>query len=343
MRTFDYAGGKGATLEELRGHLEGRAREYVTAPLSSLAVDGDSGELVYGSLRAGMTPFAASKLAHRLSLPGSFLLRTPTDNAADNFNRFLPAAQGDAQLAVEHVGGSPVVVGVLPPRVSPVPLEQLVDHFEADGRNGLDDGGWRHDDHGLTVRFTSPSLVAQPKVGDLVRAGVDVTDYENDTGLLDVSGALYRLVCSNGAQVRSITFGGRLRKEAWRDPHAVIAAAASYFEEAVKGVGGFVAGLEETPNIPFVLPDEGAARIRAVRRADAVVSVPGSMAESVSEALRGEDPTVFGYYNALTRLGRDARDRTARARFEKAGFGALVARERVAAAVAPVGGDEEEE
>lgn len=340
MRLLDYRGGSGKTLEDLRTHISDRAREYLVCPISDLTVDGDSGELVRDNLRMMMTPFAASKLAHRVSLPGSFIKRAPNDLAAVNFNRFLPNAQGNVMLAIEHVENAPVVVGVLPPSANPIPLETLVEHFGNDTR-GLDDGGWHHDDGGLLMRFTSPKLVAQPKVGDIVRAAVDIHDFENDTGLIDVTGALYRLVCGNGATTKAVTFGGRLRKEAWREPHAVLAAAAGYFEETLNGVGGYVRGLEELPNMEFVVPDEGSRRQRVIRRANAVVGVPGPMLESVSEAFRAEEPTMFGFHNALTRLGRDAKDRTTRASFERAGFNVITKREHVMAAV--LAGQQQEE
>lgn len=342
MRTFGYKGDSGKTLEQLQASLVNRAREYYVTPISDLRVDGDSGELVWGHARMQMTPFAAGKLAHRVDLPGAFIQRAPTDIAATNFNRFLPGAQGNVKLAVEHIDNAPVVVGLLAENSNPVPLEALVDHFATVGKNGLDDGGWHIDDNGLMVRFTSPNLVAEPKVGDIVRAAVDIRDYENDTGLIDVNGALFRLACSNGAVVPIVSFGGRLRREQWREPHAVIGAAAGYFDEAIKGVGGFVVGINELPHMPLALPDGGRERSRALRAADAVVSIGRGYDESVSEAIRAEEDTVFGFYNAVTRLGRDAKDRSARQKFERAGFNAVVKRGFVRDAVLNAIGEEDE-
>lgn len=336
MQLHEYAGGTGKTLDELRNHLANREREYLSVPLSALAVDGDSGNLVYDNFSAPMTHFAADRLSHRVGLQGAFIKRIPTDLAAVNFNRFLPATQGNTQLAIEQIDGNPVIVGVLPEKVSPVPLETLVEHFGNTMPAGFEPAEWRHDDGGLQARFTTQNLVAQPKVGDIIRAGVDLHDFENDTGLLDVTGVMYRLVCGNGQTAPAITFGGKLRKEAWREPHAIVAAAAGYFDEAVKGVSEYIAGIEALPSIDIELPEDGRLREKAVKAAIKLVSITPAFSEAVSQAWRAEEQSAYGFYNSLTRLGRDSRDRTARRKFEKAGFLTVMHGREIAEAVAAV-------
>jgi hypothetical protein len=304
----------GTNLQDLVETISIRSREYIVAPLSDLEF-GEQGQLRHAGLEYGLTRLAAHRLGGKVGIPGSFIDKGPSDIIAWNFNQFLPNARGTVQLALE---GS-TVVGILPERARPVPLDILVECV-TDVEPRLDLARWDLVDQGLRMRFTSPALLVEPRVGDIVRAGVDVWDYENDGGSLGVSGALFRLVCSNGAVVPEVNFNGEIRREGWREPHAVVMAAVGYFQEAVQQANLFGQGLTDLTNHRFELPTDGDERSRVLRPAIRVVGIPGRFSESVANALVTEEQTAYGFYNAVTRLGRDAVAIEDRRRFERAGY-----------------------
>jgi hypothetical protein len=315
----------GTDIPSLVAALAGRERSYLTVPLSELRVE-DDGRVSCAGTTLGLTRLAAHRLGGRVGLPGRFIDAAPSDIIAWNFNWFLPTARGTVQLAVE----GDTVVGVLPERARPVPADLLVDEV-AHVQPHVDMAGWALDDRGLHLRFVSPDLASEPRVGDIVRAGVDLWDNENLDGSLAVNGALFRLACTNGAIVPEINFNRELRREMWREPHAVVMAAAGFFQETVEQVSGFGERLRGLTQLPLELPVDPDLRERVLRRpASRPLGIPRSLVPALADAVVAEEPTVYGLYNAVTRLGRDAAAPDVRRRLERAGYLTVIHAEAVA-------------
>lgn len=328
MKFADFKAMTGDDLDKLGDELSGRSREYLTCPLSELEMN-DRGQVVHNNFALTPTSLAAQRLGGKLGIPASYVVTAPTEIIAYNMNQFLPTARGNVQLAIEN-GNK--LVGVLPASARAVPADMLIDELSKQPK--LDLARWYLTERGIQIRFMSQSISVQPRVGDIVKAGVDVTDFWNDQGGLGVMGCLHRLSCTNGATVPAVTFASQLRREAWREPAALIMAATGYFNEAIRAVGSFAEGLKELTTKDLLLPVDGEGRDHVLRPTLRAVGLPSRYVESVATALPEEEPTLFGFYNAVTRLGRDAGASEQRPLFERAGFHTVVRREAVAAAFA---------
>lgn len=324
MQVIDYPSIGGDTLEELAKYADSRDRLHLTLPISNFLVDPETG--YFGDYP--MTIHAAKSLAHMLKIPPNFIERTPTENAAQNFNFFLPSASGNVQLAIEVVNGQEVVTGIMSESTTPVPLPLIVEELGSN-KHGLDLTSWSHDERGLMARFVSPRISVEPRVGDIVKAGVDFFNYENDNDALDIRGNLYRLACTNGATVQEVAYGRRLKKEGWKEPTQIVLAAVNYFGAVCMDVGNFASALQGLTDVAFDLPDDEDDQKKVIRKPLRVVGVSPRFDENVIDAMHTEENTFYGLYNALTRLGRDADGRDNRFIFERAGYRMVAKKDEV--------------
>ncbi len=322
---FPVLSGTG-TFEDLHKYYQNRNREEFVFPLSEWRVDSETGELTHNGLSMPMTKRASVSLARKLGIPAKYTQNTPNFNAAQNFNFYLPSASGNIKAIAEVVDGRPIVMGFTPPEFNPVPGDILVTELE-ERKHGLELGKWEIDETGFVARFTS-DLVAEPRVGDYVKSGVDVFNYENDGGI-DVKGAILRLTCTNGATVPEVAYGRYIKKELWRDPYAVVEIATGYFNDAVALVSEYTNNLKELTELPMELPQEGIEAKKVLRKPLHLLKVGPKFDLGVIDAMHTEEETVFGLYNALTRLGRDSNDREMKEMFETAGYRTIVYRDEV--------------
>lgn len=306
-----------ASFQALHSYFDKRDRHEWVLPVSELSIDPETGFLARGSDSFAMTAHAGRLLSKSMGVPANFIEREPNELAAEIFNFKLPTAPGNTKLIFEVIDDKPVVVGFLPPDIESVPMDLLIGELE-ESAHGLDLKGWAMDSQGLSARFISPSLVAEPKVGDLVYSGLDILNYENETKGLDVRGALFRLSCTNGAVIPEISYGRYIKKEKFKSAGAIVDAAVGYFRSTVFEVANFAESLKSLPDHAFELPEENA--VKFVRKPLHVLKVGPQYDESVVDAMHVEDDTVFGLYNAVTRLGRDSHSRDVKMMFEKAGY-----------------------
>ena len=300
----------------LQTYLAERDRDATVLPLSTLEVNND-GSLNVGGDNLFMTAFAVKNLAGLCKIPPRYMLTSPDENAMQNFNFFLPSQKGNIQVLTETIDGKKSVVGLVKDKAQRIPLEIVVEELEA-AKHGMNLQRWWIDEEGLTARYISPKFEVQPRVGDIVNAGVDFMDFENSDGGLDVRGAMFRLVCTNGAVVPEISFGRNIKKSDFKSPAVVMNTALGYFEETVRAVSQYTETLKDLTEKPLELPEENADKF--LQRPLRVLRVPVKYHEHVADAMVPEEPSFFGLYNAVTRLGRDSEARDVKFIFERAGF-----------------------
>ena len=303
--------------DDLKSYLTSRRRDVFTSPLSGLEINPESGKLNIVGASFPMTRHAVQTLASLVKIPPRYMITTPTENAASNFNFFLPSATGNVEVLLEDMGEGNVVVGFTKENKTPIPLDLVVEELESKS-HGLDLMQWRVDEAGLSARFISSKFAVEPRVGDMSYAGVDFMDFENDDGGLDVRGAIYRLACTNGTVVPEVAYGRYIRRENWKEPYAVMNAAMGYFEDTITNVASFADRLKSLTELPLELPEEKPEKFLASPLK--VLAVKAKYHESVVDALQPEEDTFYGMYNAVTRLGRDASERDVKFMFERAGF-----------------------
>lgn len=334
MKFTEFPSETGDTMEGLETYLGTRDEpQYIDVPLSSLRFS-EEGALEQNGARFPVTSVGVRGISRKLNgAPFYYLERAPTDIAVRNLNYFLPSADGNIRLVIEK----DVLVGAVPANYEPVKHGLLVDAL-ARIRDGFDLQGWRCDNDGLFMRFTSSEFSFEPQEGDILRAGVDVSNPDCDRGKgLDVTGAIFRMICSNGAVIPEVTFRRRLSGSGWRKPEELALHAVGYFEEACRETlqqSGAVSELVDIPIRTFDPTDERECR-RELKPAASLIRCPGSLTVSLAEALRTEDPSLFGFYNAVTRLGRDAAEPKLQRTLERCGFRVVERRGELAEMLAP--------
>ncbi len=319
----------GEALDDIFGALD--VRDTYTLPLSRLHVSGEDGRVDADiGEPLSLTETAARQLSAVLHIPPRFTLQSPNEMAAHALNFQL--ALHDENMTVITEGGR--IVGVVSARYEPANLQDILEELGVLTRgSGRSVSGWWRDGLGTGIRYLVDSEVTEPRVGDVVKAGVDLLIRENTNKGLGVQGVIHRLVCKNGATVReNARLTSHLQRENWRDQSSRVAAALDAFDAVVQQTRAFMDELPALTRDAIELPltDDDGERSRLVRGSLRVVGLPAVYTDSVSDALRAEEPSLFGYYNAVTRLGRDAVEPRVRARFERAGIRTITQRDALA-------------
>lgn len=321
MRLDAGSSATGTTFEEATTFMKARVRELIPASLSDLKVDHETGELIFGDLRWAMTSPAAYQLASKLGITPGYVLKISNDLAATNYNAFLDEAAGRIKLGIEDG----VVAAILKETTTLIDPEIVIEGSSSLEREEARLVKWSYTTgSGLILRSASDSLVLEPKVGDIVKAGVDVLAPWNDVGV-GVRGTLYRLWCSNGA-VSPVPFPIKksINSSDWKTASSRVFSAVRSADELLTTSFKIGENLREMTKMDLSVPDTSEDSLSYFRAGLRVlkpkkISNP-KLLETVAEEIAEEDPTMFGLYNALTRIGRDSKDPSRREFFEGAGF-----------------------
>lgn len=327
-----------ATIEPVTGKSLGEAYEaakaiqpeYVVVPRSELRLDESTARLKAGGRDLELTPLALAKLVRPSGLPARYLLQSPNDVAAYNFNYWAPRQRGNVQLAV--VGEK--CIGAMSENYRPIAhaevVARLVGYLEDAGGESLDFREYILRNEDLRLRFTVPGVApVEPRQGDIVKVGLDLVNIEAVKGYLDVQGCYYRLICSNGMVDRRVGFARRARSLDWQNQDAILDQAVGYFGEAAEqmvGYGRYLTVMTEAgcPGFAYSDDEETAADRKAwAREVLRLGRVPRRFIPDFLESLAVEERTYYGVYNSLSRLGRDSKDPGLRLKWEKAAAGLL--------------------
>lgn len=201
-------------------------RDYVadTRRVGFFEEGGKFGITIDGISEAEETPdsFGITKIAHeqigtRLGIPRKYYDRMAQDAPAllvDNVRHWL--IEEPAERMFRTLDGN--VRAVLSNRYRRLDNYDLMQHLlpELNAIDGLDFFVTALTPERLFIRATLPGLEADIRVGDTVRAGVEITNSEVGRGSLQVRPYLLRLVCLNGmvstVSLRKYHAGARIQE-----------------------------------------------------------------------------------------------------------------------------------
>lgn len=326
MRTATIEPTTGKSLEDAYAAAKALQPEYIVTPRSELRLDKATGHLRVNGHNLALTPLALTKLIRPTGLPARYLLQSPNDVAAYNFNYWAPRQRGNVQLAV--LGEQ--CIGAMSENYRPIShsrvIDQLAEYFTQTGRGAeLNFREYILRNEDLRLRFTVPGVKPiEPRQGDIVQVGLDLVNIEAVKGYLDISGCYYRLICTNGMVDRRVGFARRARSLDWQNHDAILEQAFGYFGEAAEemiGYGHYLPAMTGTacPNYAYLEDDDTADERKAwAREVLRLGRVPRRFIPDFLEALQAEERTFYGCYNALSRLGRDSKEPALRLKWEKA-------------------------
>jgi len=305
----------GEDYNSLYSLINSRVREEITIPISNLSIDENTGQL--NTYNLPLTSFSAKQLAKKVGIPPQFIINTTNEISAYNFNKLLPTASGNVILTIEQER----IVSIINENKNNIDPKTLVDKL-SDINSTYPLTKWNVSETGIKLRIISDSNIVTPKVNDIVKYGSEIMIRENSEVGLGIRGLLFRLICTNGAVANeNINARRDVRNIDWinQNERSIIAANAARDTCALMEEYGNTLPIMAQVSVPFseLLDDERNAFIKKLLRQS---SVPTSFVGSVSEALRSEENSLFGWYNALTRLGRDSSDLKIKETFERGGF-----------------------
>lgn len=313
----------GTDIDSVINHLNNRERTLLQVPLSELSINPENAALEFGDNSFAMTQHAAKQLAIKLKITPGYVLKISNDLAARNYNDFLQNASGNVQLVIEDGN---TIAGVLKEKTAPIDPALLIDVIQDRFRDGdLSVGRWWFNGEGITFRIDSEKFEFEAKVGDMVRAGVDIMIRENSEATLGMRGILFRLSCLNGAVAQeTVDLKRQIIKEGWRDQTSRLAIAAEAIDYNLNAISDLSNNLKKMATMELSLPSESKDRAAYIKEGLSGITPRNlsskGFSETISEATYQEDPTLFGIYNAITRIGRDSLDSRLKEVFERGGF-----------------------
>lgn len=332
MEVHAGPGGRGTGLDSAQEFVSGLDLTYrPPVSISTLTVDPITAEVrIPGDVSRPFTAGALQSLAKMSGLPPRYMVDAPNDTTAWNFNRALPNINGDVAFVTDDRTG--VIVSSLKPGVNPL---RVHDFMRLAPRDDFEIHDWTYDASGFTANWVSPrvNLSASPRIGDVVKAMVKVMLRDLEDRGPGVKGTLLRLVCTNGAtapensKARSV-----FQKESWLDSKARVDTITRSATIAIADLDQVIVGLSELPQLDVELPTGWPARQDYLKAPLKIIKLGKSEIEPVASALDDEESSLFGIYNAITRVGRDALVRNKKTKFENAGFELITKREAVIAA-----------
>jgi hypothetical protein len=275
-----------------------------------------------------------TQLSGKLGITPGYMRKIPNDLAAKNFNTFIENAQGTVQLAVE----GDAVTAVLKEKTLPIEPIDVIEEMES-RHNEYEVGTWFYDDFGFTIRALGVSIPTfEPRVGDIVRAGADLQILENTDLSISARGVMHRLICTNGATaVVPAELKRAIARASWREPLSRMQLAMAAMDDAMDRVIAIGKGLDRMTTMELDLPTDPDDRFTCLKSGMRELKpkriTNKDLVASIDDELRREEPTMYGLYNTLTRIGRDSRASDRRLTFENAGLGLAVEPELVFTAI----------
>ena len=325
MRLAESTVIQGTTTKELEVALT-REIEPVITPVSELSLTG-AGALRVDSREVYMTPYFARRLAGMSGIPSRYALESPGDISDVNFNYWLPKVPGSIKVIL--VNG--VAAGVVPADFTPLPLPRLVEELPLDK---FPLARFMYDGLGLELGLVTDRITVEPNKGDIVKVGLSLTASDLFKSRVEVEGLLYRLACLNGATVATPFMTRKYQRALWQTPDAVLRGLGEIFTQTVARVKEVAQNLKilKDTEVTFENQEEGEERLGNLLREG---RIPRRYATDLYLAFQPEEATAYGLYNAVTRMGRDARERAVRGKYELLGGRLVVETEDLIGLVVP--------
>ena len=305
MFVAEYPVNQGTSLEELK-HVLDRNVENLFIPLDKTQINSNGLIEIPSYDPFPMTETALHGLCSQIGVPTPYMKKSPNDVASENLNFWLKQTGKTAQIKIDNN----VIIAVLPEKRVPLSNSKVVSEIAEKGTVGLT--RYTFNERGLWLDYLTPDLALEPKVGDIIRVGVQVFNSDTTLNMLSVRGLLYRLWCLNGAVSEREGLGRFAQKIYWRNPESALREGIEVFDQ----ICGKLA--EYQPNFIRMQALEIDGNEERLRKILKYGKIPASYFEAVQEVLHKQnDESLYGFYNAITQLGRDAQDRSLAQKFEK--------------------------
>jgi hypothetical protein len=325
----------GRSLSELAREIErqGKTKKDYYAASPAIVMHGLPGgeragagevELELGSMgrRLGVTELAHEQIAGRLGIPRQYydrMLREAPGLLAENANHWFRARADERQL-VRTLDGN--VRALLSDRYRPLDhldLAQAV--LPILGEAGVRVESCEVTERRLYLKAVTDRVTAEVKRGDVVQAGIVVTNSEVGLGAVKVEPMVYRLVCLNGAIVPD---AGLRRQHVGRaGAEFDLDGAAEFYRDATRRADDRAFWMKVRDVVRGALKAEGFARVVDRYRAAAKLEIKRDPVAAVQEVGRrfgltegesggvlrhliaGGDLSAYGVMNAVTRESQD--------------------------------------
>ena len=164
------------------------------------------------NLEFPLTPIASRQIGEKIGIPAKYfdrMMKDAPDLLATNANHWLEKEPKDVMIRTlfgkarailsnkyQRIDNVDIATDILP-----VLLEQ--------SKNGLEIASCEVTDKKLYIKAVMHSLQREVKKGDIVEAGLWITNSEIGFGQFEVAPFIHRLVCLNGMKVNDAKFGKR--------------------------------------------------------------------------------------------------------------------------------------
>jgi hypothetical protein len=187
----------------------------------------------------------------------------------------------------------------------------------------------------LYIKAVSNRITAEVKVGDVVQAGIIVSNSEIGEGSLRVEPLIFRLVCLNGAIVNDMAMR---RHHVGRNGYGEIETAMEFYRDETKQADDRAFWMKVQDTVSAVLHQTRFAQIIKRMQAAAENGLPAAKVEAVVEEITkrfsfvqaekenvlahlisGGDLSQYGLLNAVTRTAQDVESYDRATELERAG------------------------
>ena len=164
------------------------------------------------SLEYPLTQIASRQMGEKIGIPAKYfdrMMQDAPDLLAHNANHWLEKEPKDVMIRTlfgkvrailsnkyQRIDNVEIATDILP-----ILLDQ--------GKNGLEIASCEVTERKLYIKAVMHSLQREVKTGDIVEAGVWITNSEIGFGQFEVAPFIHRLVCLNGMKVNDAKFGKR--------------------------------------------------------------------------------------------------------------------------------------
>lgn len=205
----------GRSLQEVLMELQrqNRAKKDYIAPAQSMRLEKDGRTFQMGE----QAPFATTQLFHRqlastLAIPAKYydlMQKEKPELLAENVNVWLDTRQSNYMIRSMDYGAGPVARALLSERyrrIDNMEIASAVLPLFA-GNDGYSVESCEVTENRLYLKILNKRLEMEVRKGDIVQAGVMISNSEVGLGAVSVQPLVYRLVCTNGLIIND--FGKR--------------------------------------------------------------------------------------------------------------------------------------
>jgi len=192
-----------ASIRQWLASRQGRT-SYIEAATNQLSIDGD-GRLTFDGQAFTLSEYARAELARMAGIPREFFDRCPSDLQAYLFNRLYPEFIGTSPsgpITLLIMQGDSHVEGIADPELALLGADEVLETALSACPDSIDEGqlkvvNFRMNGE-MRISIVSSQVQTEPRVGDIVRAGLDIRHSSFGRFGTQIESFFLRLACRNG-------------------------------------------------------------------------------------------------------------------------------------------------